>query len=108
MKKIVVITSLLFCSQVLADYNANIISKVTEVITYTHSTQIYFRLDNQPYSHPICKTDYFAIDASTPDNIRQQVLARLLTAYANGSPVNIGFDKEGDCSHGRIKVYRVG
>lgn len=91
-----------------AGYNANMKGKVTNVVTYTYSTLIYFRLENQPQSHPQCQVDYFAIDASTPDNIRQQVLSRLLTAYASGEAVNIGYDKEGGCSHGRIKVYRVG
>jgi hypothetical protein len=99
--------SFLLSTQCFAGYNANITGKVKSVLTYTHAAQIFFSLENQP-SHPTCKNDYFSIDASTPDSIRQQVLSRLLTAYASGKPVNIGFDKEGGCSHGRIKVYRVG
>ena len=54
-----------------AGYNANMRGKVTQVLTYTYSTLIYFRLENQPSSHPTCKSIYFSIDAATPDNIRQ-------------------------------------
>ena len=112
MKNILLISILVILATVShksnAQYNANLKGKVTGVLTYTNSAVIYFRLENQPQSHPTCKTDYFSIDASTPDNIRQQVLSRLLVAYASGNPVNIGYDKEQECSSGRMKVYRVG
>lgn len=91
-----------------AGYNANMTGKVTQVLTYTCTDQIYFRLENQPKSHPSCGVDFFSIDASIPEARRQQVLSRLLIAYASGTPINIGYDKEGDCSHGRIRVHRVG
>ena len=52
--------------------------------------------------------DFFSIDASIPEARRQQVLSRLLIAYASSTPINIGCDKDGDCSHGRIRVHRVG
>ncbi|NOU50501.1 hypothetical protein HG263_08100 [Pseudoalteromonas sp. JBTF-M23] len=109
MKKYLVLMFLsLLGSYANADYNANITGKVTSIATYTYSGRIYFRLDNQPSSHPACQTDYFAIDESTPDAIRQQVYSRLLVAYSSGKAINIGYDKEGGCAHGRIKVYRVG
>lgn len=102
------LTMLFVSSSVFAEYNANIVGKVTDVVTYTDDGRIYFRLENQPSSHPACQTDYFAIDASTPEGVRQQVLSRLLTAYATSKPVNIGYDNAGGCAHNRIKVYRVG
>lgn len=91
-----------------AGYDANITGVVTNVLTYTHADQVYFRIDNQPSTHPKCKVTYFSIDASIPPERRAQVLSRLLTAHASGKPVNIGYDKTGDCSHGWIRAYRVG
>ena len=99
---------LLFSTSAFADYNANMTGVVTHVLTYTGSDQIYFRLDNQPSSHPACNTDYFAIDSSIPAERRQQVLSRLLMAYATGKPINIGYDSEAGCAHSRIRVWRVG
>ncbi|NAW88457.1 hypothetical protein [Photobacterium halotolerans] len=103
---IVALSLLSFSSH--AEYNANMTGVVTQVLTYTDGNQIYFLLKNQPTSHPSCKPDLFAIDASTSGETRHQVLSRLLTAYATGKPVNIGYDKEGDCAHTWIRVHRVG
>ncbi|WP_370979954.1 hypothetical protein [Agaribacterium sp. ZY112] len=108
MKFCCVLFLLFFSFKSYAGYNANIVGKVTHVLTYTYTNHILIRLENQPSSHPACQTDYFSIDASTPDATRQQVLSRLLLAYASGEPINIGYDAEGGCSHGRMKVYRVG
>ncbi|RYV04096.1 hypothetical protein SOPP22_01455 [Shewanella sp. OPT22] len=105
--RILGLLALIFSATSSAGYNANMKGKVTHVLTYTSGAQIYFRLENQP-SHPTCKANYFSIDASTPDNARQQALSRLLLAYAKGENVNIGYDKESDCSHGYIRVHRVG
>lgn len=100
---------LIACSPpVYAGYNANIQGVVTKVLTYTGDGRIFLRLSNQPSSHPQCSTDYFSIDASVSDSVRSQLLARLLVAYSTGEVVNIGYDSQGDCSHGRIRVYRVG
>ena len=93
---------------VYAEYNDNMSGLVTNIVTYTDSDRIYFKLDNQPSHHPIYNPDYFSIDDSISNDRRQQLLSRLLTAYASGKPVNIGFDRDGDCSHGRIRVHRVG
>ena len=89
-------------------YNDNMTGRVTSILTYTGGDQIYFRLHNQPSSHPKCKVDYFSIDSSVPAERRQVVLSRLLAAHAMDKPINIGFDNAGDCSHGRIRVHRVG
>ena len=99
---------LFFPWSVHAEYNANMQGVVTEVLTYTHGDQIYFKLDNQPSTHPRCETDFFSIDASIPAERRHQLLSRLLTAYATGKRVNIGYDNKGNCSHTRIRAHRVG
>lgn len=106
--KFFVVIIVIFSANLKAGYNANMTGKVTQVLTYTYTDQIYFRLENQPKSHPSCSVDFFSIDASTPEARRQQVLSRLLIAYASGTPINIGYDKEAGCSHGLIRVYRVG
>lgn len=91
-----------------AEYNANIKGVVTHVLTYTDSSRIYFRLDNQPTSHPGCETNYFSVDSSVLPDVRAQLLSRLLTAYATKEITNIGFDDLGNCSHSKIRVHRVG
>ena len=106
-----IITTLIFviaCGHASAGYNANMRGVVTHVLTYTQDGRVYFRLDNQPGSHPACSTDYFSIDASVEPNVRQQLLSRLMIAYATGESVNVGYDDESDCSHSRIRVHRVG
>ena len=92
-----------------AGYNANFVGKVTHVLTYTYSTQILIKVEGMPETHPECtKLGYMVIADDTPDNIRQSVLARLLTAYTTGEEVNIGYDKDSSCVSGRMKVFRVG
>ena len=90
-----------------AGYNANMTGTVSSVLTYTHTSLILFRLNNQP-KHPKCKSHFFAIASSTTADIRHQVLSRLLIAYSSKTPINIGYDQSGGCAHGWIKVYRVG
>ena len=106
--RILGLLALIFSATSSAGYNANMTGKVTNVMTYTAGAYIYFTLENQPTSHQSCRPNYFVIDESTPNNIRQQLLSRLLLAYAKDENVNIGFDKVGDCSHGYIRVHRVG
>ncbi len=94
---------------VFAGYDANITGKVTQVLTYTTHDSILIRLDNQPATHPVCKTDFFELDESIPAERRGIIMSRLLLARANGETLNIGFDKSGGCGkQGRIRVYRVG
>lgn len=95
-------------SPTLAGHNANMQGVVTDVLTYPLDGRIFFRLSNQPSSHPVCTPDYFSIDASVPDSVRSQLLSRLLVAYTTGETITIGFDSQGDCSHSRIRVHRIG
>lgn len=97
-----------FTGQASAKYNANMQGIVKNVLVYTDGDYILFRLENQPSSHPACKTAYFTISAAIPHERRQMLLSRLLSAYAMKEKVNIGYDKEGDCAGGRIRVHRVG
>ncbi|NOX27022.1 MAG: hypothetical protein GXP21_02295 [Gammaproteobacteria bacterium] len=111
MKKIKLILigiSLCLSQHALAVYNANIQGVVAEVITYTDRDDILFKLQNQPASHPECEANYFAIDINAQADRRHQVLARLLTALTSGNSLTIGYDGEGDCAQGRIRVHRVG
>ena len=65
-------------------------------------------LNNQPKSHPKCKSNYFVIPSSVPQNRREMLLSRLLTAYAMKEKVNIGYDNSVECANSYIKVHRVG
>ncbi|MCL1127810.1 hypothetical protein [Shewanella surugensis] len=58
--------------------------------------------------HPSCNDSFFAVDGTLPAERRQQILARLLTAFATGKKTNIGFDAKGGCAHGYIRIHRVG
>ncbi|MDW6005460.1 hypothetical protein SBX37_21550 [Vibrio mangrovi] len=76
-------------------------------MTYT-SGLILFRINNQPTSHPTCKSDYFAIATDVKDVAASRMLSRLLVAHTTRAPVTIGFDNSGGCGNGYIRVYRVG
>jgi len=76
-------------------------------MTYT-SGLILFHLKNQPSSHPGCIKNYFAIATDVSDVAANRMLSRLLTAHTTKVPVNIGYDKDGGCGNGYIRVYRVG
>jgi hypothetical protein len=91
-----------------ADYNENIDGVVTDILLYEYDDKIYFRLQNQPTTHPACNPAYFAIDAATPADRRKMMLSRLLLAKATKEPMNVGYDKAGNCSHSYIRVHRVG
>lgn len=81
---------------------------LTGVYVYTDGDYIYFRLNNQPTSHPKCKSNYFVIPSTVPQNRREMLLSRLLTAYSMKEKVNIGYDNSVECANGYIKVHRVG
>ena len=105
---IITMLALVSFSPAHAVYDDNMSGVVTFVLTYADDGRIFLQLDNQPATHPTCNPDFFSIDAAVPDAIRSQLLSRLLVAYANGESVNIGFDSQGNCSHGRIRVHRIG
>ena len=104
-----IIASLVFASNLYADYDDNFTGKVINVLTYPYSKQILIRVEGQPTTHPICTNfDCMVIEANIDNEARQLVFSRLLMAYASGERVNIGYDSKDECSGARIKVYRVG
>jgi hypothetical protein len=109
MKRIYTILIVLFANinTSYAVYNSNMVGEVTSVMTYDNGL-ILFTLKNQPTSHPVCKSNYFAIATNVKDIAVNRMLSRLLTAYTTKIPVNIGFDNEADCGNGYIRVHRVG
>jgi len=110
MKKLLAMVALMagFTStKALAGYDANVLGTLTGVFVYTNGDYIYFKLDTQP-SHPSCDSSYFVIAETVPLERRQMLLSRLLMAYASKERVNIGYDSQGDCASGYIRVHRVG
>ena len=92
-----------------AGYDANFSGKITHVLTYPGSTQILIKVKGQPTSHPTCTTlDYLSIAPDISNESRSLVMSRILSAYAIGESVNIGYDKTAGCVSGRIRVHRVG
>lgn len=91
-----------------ATYNANTMGVVVDVVAYTEGDYIFFRLADQPTSHPQCNPAFFVIPDSVPESRRQMLFARLLAAEASGEPQNIGYDATGECANGYIRVHRVG
>lgn len=91
-----------------AIYNANMTGKITGVFVYTDSDSIYFTLDNQPASHPVCNPQYFVLDPSLPAARLDRLYSRALTAKTTGESINIGYDATTECTDGYIKVHRIG
>jgi hypothetical protein len=101
--------ALTFSKLSFAGYDANFSGKITNVLTYTGSTQILIRVEGQPTSHPTCTTlDFLSIAPDISTESRNLVMSRILSAYATGEKVNIGYDKTAGCVGSRIRVHRVG
>ena len=98
----------LLSSMSYAQYDSNISGKLSHVATYADGDYIYFTLENQPTSHPTCDPTYFVIDQAVPFERQNRMLSRLLTAYTTKELVLVGYDSEGNCAHGYIRVHRVG
>lgn len=107
-KSILLILIFLFSTSVFAQYNANMRGEVEGVYIYTDADYIFFRLKNQPVSHPSCDATFFVISEALPYERRQMLLSRLLTAFASGEALNIGYDSQSECANGYIRVHRVG
>ena len=91
-----------------AAYNSNVRGVLKSVGVYTDGDYIYIRLENQPTSHPVCQSTYFVISEEISTERRQMLLSRLLMAYATKENVNIGYDSQGNCAHGYIRLHEVG
>ena len=91
-----------------AAYTHGMTGQLESVSTFTDSDAVYVRLKNQPTSHPGCTPGYFVIEANVPLERRKMLLARLLTAYASGETIFVGYDGNGSCADGYIRLHRVG
>lgn len=105
---IVCLSTLFIHTKAFADYNSNIRGELEGVYVYTDHDAIYFRFKTQPTSHETCKATYFVISGSVPQDRRDQLLSRLMLALASKEQVNIGYDSQGNCANGYIRVHRVG
>lgn len=91
-----------------AVYNANLAGVVVDVVVYSDSDLVLFKLNSQPTTHPLCTPAYFAVGTDVDPTRRKVLLARLLLAKATGEPTNVGYDKDGACANGYIRAHRVG
>lgn len=94
-----------------AAYNANMQGKVVTVAFYSDGDYVYFALANQPTAHPSCNPSWFVLDPSVqgiPEARMARLTARLIAAHSSGEVVNVGYDDQGDCLHGFLRVHRVG
>lgn len=108
MKRLWLVLLMGLSGAVSAAYDANMKGVITDLMVYTYEDTIIIKLNNQPTSHPACNPSHFAIDATVPLDRRQAILSRLLTAYASKENVNIGYDSQGNCAGGFIRMYRAG
>jgi hypothetical protein len=91
-----------------ATYNSNTSGVVVSVATYSDGDYIYFSLNPQPTTHNSCNPQYFVIGDDVPQNRRNQMLATLLAAKGSAESITVGYDSNGNCAHGYIRVHRVG
>lgn len=92
-----------------AIYNENVDSQISSVIVYDYA-KFVFSISTNDFVAPPCASPgqkYFFIDGALPEDIRAQILSRLLTAKAMGETIRIGYDGMGNCSDGNIRVHRV-
>ena len=90
-----------------ATYNANISGVIVSVVTYDDGL-VLFTLQNQPTAHPGCNPNYFAIDPALNPDIKAMLLSRALVAKSSGETLFIGYDGQGSCVSGYIRVHRIG
>jgi len=90
-----------------AVYNANMAGVLTDLYIYADSDSVYFRLSNQPTTHPGCSPAYFVL-TGVPEARLNRLVARLMEAKATEEVLNIGYDSSGDCAEGYIRAHRIG
>ena len=91
-----------------ATYNANIYGVITRVRVYDVGL-VLITLQNQPTSTGGgCSASYFAIDPALDPDIKAMMLSRALVARASVEVINIGYDNQGSCAAGYIRVHAIG
>lgn len=108
MKTKVLLLLLCLSANSFAAYNANMKGVVKTLGVYTDGDYIYIQLENQPSSHPTCNATFFVVTGSVPGDRRQMIMSRLSMAFATKEEVNIGYDSQGDCADGYIRLHRAG
>lgn len=92
-----------------AVYDSNISGKIVHLITYDNSNLILIQLENQStLSGHNCSYVFFAIDPTTTEGRLDRMYSRAMLAFGSGTPINIGYDGNGNCANGYIRVHRVG
>ncbi len=92
-----------------AVYTSNKTGKITNILIYDTGNVILIQLDNQSTlsNHP-CNHSYFAIEPATLEGRLDRMYSRAMLAFGSSTPVNIGYDGQGNCANGYIRVHRVG
>ena len=106
-KMLIVILSFFWLSSANSGYDANIVGTVTSLYSYS-SGLVLFKLSNQPTSHPTCNSGLFALATDLSETAANRMYSRLLAAYTAQQAINIGYDSQGDCGNGYIRVHRAG
>lgn len=91
----------------LAGYDKNIEGNVTHIYTYPTGL-VLFKLANQPSSHPACRAEYFAIGTDVKEGPANRMFSRLLTLHTSKTKAYIGYDSQGNCANGYIRVHNIG
>jgi hypothetical protein len=86
-----------------AVYDSNIAGRITNVLTYDGGN---FLITLSVMPDGPC-SNYFIVTGDIPADARQMLLARALTAHAQGETINIGYDGH-TCVNGWYKVHRIG
>ncbi len=98
---------LVFLNPVNAGYDANVSGVIQGLYSYSGGL-VLFSLSTQPSSHPTCNRALFALATDLSEAAANRMYSRLLTAYTTKQAINIGYDSQGDCGNGYIRVHRVG
>lgn len=93
-----------FTAVAYANYNANLVGKVTNLMTYSGGN-VLFTLSNQPTSDGSCNASYFELSlaATSSQSTYNIMYAKLAEAYALSEQIDIGYSTEG-----YMPVYRIG
>ena len=91
-----------------AGYDSNAAFKITDVSVYTDGDFIYVQVETPLASHPKCITRFMVIPETVPENRRNMLYSRLMTAKVTKEMVNIGYDGTDNCVHGYVRIHRVG
>ncbi|MET1257634.1 hypothetical protein [Aliikangiella maris] len=107
MRSFIGIVFLLLSHSLHAEYDKNIEGNIVAIYTYPSGT-VLFKLDNQPTNHPSCNPVYFAIAKDVPESAANRMYSRLLSLHTTKTKAYIGFDSQGGCGDGYIRVHNVG